>query len=106
MTEKTDGRLAKGAKTQELILATAMQLANLKGYKRVTREDIASRLEMAEGLVSYHFGTMKKLQAAMVERAVESENLKLLGQALADRHPVAMKASEALRRAAALKMAG
>lgn len=106
MTEKTDGRLAKGAKTQELILATAMQLANLKGYKSVTREDIAKRLEVAEGLVSYHFKNMKKLRDAMVTRAVESENLKMLGQALADRHPVAMNASETLRRAAALKMAG
>lgn len=106
MKEKHDGRVAKGTKAKELILATALQLANLKGYKRVTREDIASRLGIAEGLISYHFGTMKKLQHAMVERAVEGENLKLLGQALADRHPLMTKAPEALRRAAALKMAG
>lgn len=106
MTEKTDGRVEKGTKAKELILATALQLANLQGYKGVTREGIARRLGIAEGCISYHFGNMKKLQTAMVERAVEAENLKLVGQALSDRHPVALKAPESLRRAAALKMAG
>jgi AcrR family transcriptional regulator len=91
---------------KDAILAAAMQIANLKGYKRVTRSDIATRAEIATGSVSYHYGSMKKLQAAMVERAVETENLKMLGQALSDRHPVALKAPESLRRAAAILLAG
>lgn len=91
---------------KDKILATAMQLANLKGYKRVTRNDIADRAEVATGSVSYHFKSMKKLQNAMVERAIETENLKVLGQALADRHPLALKAPEALRVRAARQLAG
>lgn len=83
-----------------------MQLANLKGFKRVTRNDIADRAEIATGSVSYHYGDMKKLQAAMVARAIETENLKILAQALAERHPLAMKAPEALRIRAARQLAG
>lgn len=90
---------------REAILSAAMQLANLKGYKRVTRADIAKRADVATGSVSYHFGSMRKLQDAMVERAIEAKNLKLLGQALSNRHPLALKAPDALRKAAALQLA-
>lgn len=90
---------------KDAILSAAMQLANLKGFKKVTRSDIAARAEVAPSLVSYYFKTMKKLRHAMVERAVESQNLKVLAQALAERHPVATKAPDALRRAAALQLA-
>ena len=90
---------------KDKILGAAMQLANLKGFKKVTRQDIASRAKVAAGSVSYHFKSMKKLQAAMVERAVETENLRILGQALAERHPAAAKAPEVLRRAAAMAIA-
>lgn len=90
---------------KDKILAAAMQLANLKGYKNVTRDDIASRADVAAGSVSYHFGDMRKLQAAMVERAVLTQNLKVVAQAMADRHPVALKAPEDLRKRAALLLA-
>jgi AcrR family transcriptional regulator len=82
---------------KETILATAMQLANLKGFGNVTRNDIANRAEVAAGSVSYHYKSMKKLEAAMVSRAIETENLKILGQAIARKHPLALKAPEALR---------
>lgn len=91
---------------REAILSAAMQLANLKGYKRVTRGEIAKRAGVAAGSVSYHFKSMPQLRTAMVERAVEAKNLKLLGQALADRHPAATKAPEALRTAAAAQLVG
>jgi len=89
-----------------VILSAAMQVANLKGFGNVTRNDIADRAEIATGSVSYHYKSMKKLEAAMVARAVETENLKLLGQALAKRHPLALKAPEALRVRAARALAG
>lgn len=90
---------------REAILSAAMQLANLKGYKRLTRNDIATRAGVAAGSVSYHFKNMALMRTAMVERAVETSNLRLLGQALADRHPVAMRAPQELRTAAATQLA-
>lgn len=89
---------------KDKILNTAMQLANLTGFLNVTRDGIADRAEIATGSVSYHYKDMKKLRAAMVARAIETENLKILGQALAARHPLALKAPEALRVRAARQM--
>lgn len=87
------------------ILATAMQLANLHGFGNVTRNMIADRAEIATGSVSYHFKNMRKLEAAMVERAIESQNLKILGQAISAKHPLATKAPEGLRQRAVLALA-
>lgn len=87
------------------ILGTAMQLANLHGFGNVTRNMIADKAEIATGSVSYHFKSMRKLEAAMVERAVETRNLKVLGQAIGRKHPVAMKAPDELRQAAVLAIA-
>lgn len=90
---------------QAKILSTAMQLANLHGFGNVTRNMIADRAEVATGTVSYHFKGMRKLEAAMVERAIETENLKILGQAISKRHPLATKAPAELQRAAVLSLA-
>lgn len=86
------------------ILSAAMQVANLQRYNKVSREDIAKRAGVAESLVSYYFKSMKKLRDAMVERAVETDNLKLIGQALADKHPIAKRATKAVREAAVLEL--
>lgn len=91
---------------QTMILSTAMQLANLHGFGKVTRNMIADRAEIATGSVSYHFKSMRKLQAAMVTRSIETENLKVLGQAIAAKHPLALKAADALRKRAMLAVAG
>lgn len=87
------------------LLGVAMQLANLHGFGRVTRNMIADRAEVATGTVSYHFKGMRKLEAAMVERAIETENLRILGQAISAKHPLAHKASDALKQRAVLALA-
>lgn len=83
-----------------------MQLANLHGFGKVTRNMIADRAEIATGSVSYHFKDMRKLAAAMVTRSIETENLKVLGQAIAAKHPLALKAPDELRKRAVLAVAG
>lgn len=87
------------------LLGVAMQLANLHGFGRVTRNMIADRAEVATGTVSYHFKGMRRLEAAMVERAIETENLRVLGQAICAKHPLATKAPEQLQRRAVLALA-
>lgn len=83
-----------------------MQLANLTNYRRVTRAQIAKRAGVATGSVSYHFKSMKKLQDAIVGRAVEGKVLKVVAQALANRHPLAVKAPEVIRKAAVALLVG
>lgn len=89
-----------------MILSTAMQLANLHGFGRVTRNMIADRAEIATGSVSYHWKDMKKLERAMVERAIETRNLKVLGQAIAAKHPATKDVDSELKRDAVLCVAG
>lgn len=83
-----------------------MQLANLHGFGRVTRDHIADRMEIATGSVSYHWKGMRKLNAAMVERAIETRNLKVLGQAICAKHPLALKAPDDMRKDAMLAVGG
>jgi AcrR family transcriptional regulator len=86
---------------KELILSTALRLAAKKGFRDVTRQDIATAAKVATGSVSYHFDTMRKLQAAMVAQAIADSNLLVFAQALAAQHPLALKASPELKKAAA-----
>jgi AcrR family transcriptional regulator len=91
---------------KEQILATAMKLAGRKGFRNVTRDDIAADQEIATGSVSYHFGTMRKLQAAMVTESIEKENVTVFTQALVGRHPLALAAPQRLKDLAARALRG
>lgn len=86
------------------ILSAAMQLANLCGFSNVTRDGVAAKADVACGSVTYYFKGMKKLRNAMVERAIATENLLVLGQAIAANHPGALAAPEGLRRRALLSL--
>ena len=91
---------------KDQILNAAMQIANLQGFGNVTRNAIADRLECSTGSVSYHYSPFPRaLEKAMVERAIETKNLKMLGQALAKKNGTAMKAPEELKRKALLSLA-
>ncbi len=82
---------------KDRILGAAMQLANLQGFTGVTRDGVANKANCACGSVTYYFKDMRRLRAAMVERAIETENLAVLAQAIAAGHSLATKAPEALR---------
>ena len=77
---------------KEKILAKAVQLAGRKGYRNVTRQDVATALGIAAGSVSYHFKDLRKLQAAVIQYAVDTHNLPVVGQGLAEKHPRALAA--------------
>lgn len=83
------------------ILAVAMKLAETKGYQNLTRNEIAGVAEVATGSVTYHFKSMRKLQAAVVTEAIKTENLAIVSQAVVARHPLALKCSQALKDAVA-----
>jgi AcrR family transcriptional regulator len=85
---------------KDKILATAVKIAETEGFRNVTRDAVANRMEVAAGSVSYHFKTMKNLQREVVKAAIESENLAIIAQALLEKHPLtAILADELKRRA-------
>ena len=82
----------KGAYMKDLILTHALKLCAAKGFRNVTRDNIAASAGVATGSVSYHLGDTRKLRAAIVAHAIEQKDLTVIAQAYADQHPLAVKA--------------
>ena len=91
---------------RETLLDAALRLAEEHGYYHVTREQIADATGSSPGNISRIFGTMPELKRAIVSAAIVRENLPILAQALVMKHPKAMRAPEALRRAAVATIGG
>lgn len=64
-----------------------MILAEQHGFSRFTRDALIERAGCSMGLVNHYFGTMHKLQRAVVGEAIRTENLVILRQALVEKHP-------------------
>ena len=90
---------------REQLLTIAAALAETQGFDRVTREQIAALAGCSGGLISRYWSA-SGLQTALVEHAVATRSLIILGQALAARHPLALAAPLDLRRAAAAALVG
>jgi len=91
---------------REILLEAAIKLAEEHGYLHVTRKQIADATGSSPTNVSVIFGTMPELKRAIVSAAIARGNLPILAQALVMKHPKAMRAPEALRRAAAATIGG
>ena len=91
----------KSAVRIEEIIAAGLVLAETKGYQQVTRADLAQAIEVSEGTISQHFGTMARFRRSLMRAAVHKRNLVVIAQGLAARDGEALKASDHLRDAAA-----
>ena len=91
---------------KQAILDAAVSIASRKGFPYVTRIAVAQRAKCAEGTVSYHFKTMKRLHNAVVVHAIEQEHLGILAKALADGHNCAKAAPQSLKDRAAKLITG
>jgi AcrR family transcriptional regulator len=84
-------------KLKDSILFYAVQRARHTGLMQFTREQVAKVAGCSEANVSYHFGTMEKLRAAVVDYAIEHETIEVLAQARALRHSSLGRMSAELR---------
>jgi AcrR family transcriptional regulator len=82
---------------KDKILDAAFTLACEGGYRALRRDMIAERAGVAGGTVNLHYGKMDDLKAAIMKRAIESEQLDILAAGMAECDPVAMKAPKPLR---------
>lgn len=78
----------------------AIELARVRGYEHVYRRRLAKRCKCAESLVSYHYSSMSKLRDAIIAHAIETEDLQIIAQGFASRHPLVLRAPEELKRRA------
>lgn len=95
----TRTRLAPEDRKRQIV-AAAVRLAAKKGFAGVTREAIADAAHVSVGLVSHYCGGMDGLRKAVVDEAIRTQNVKLLGQALLVQDPAARRAPPDLRRQA------
>lgn len=65
------GRYAKTAETREKILSAAWEVAEERGFHKVSLSEVASRAEVAVGNVSYHFGSREALVRALMRSVAE-----------------------------------
>lgn len=95
MTRNLDPKVRKAD-----LLEVALRLARKHGYLKITRAQVAEAAQLAEGTVSYHFGTMQQLRVDVMRHAVKQRDAVVVMQGLAckDRH--ATKADFDLQRAA------
>jgi len=82
------------------ILHAAVTMARTHGWLNMTREHVARQAGVSEGLVSRYLGTMGSVRKAVMREAIRLEHPEIVAQGLAINDAVALKAPEALRRAA------
>lgn len=87
---------------KDKIFAAAYEMAARIGVAAVSRNAIADKVGCSTGAVSFHHGEMRKVHTAIVKRAIEDENLPVLGHAIAERHHAVQgeKITDALRKRA------
>lgn len=73
---------------KQKMMQVATALAERIGVKAVSRNMIADKAECAMSAVSYHYGDVKHIHRAVVQAAIDNKNLKVLGHAIAERHPL------------------
>lgn len=82
------------------ILAAAIEEAKAEGYQWITRDRVAARAGLSNGMVNRHFSTMVQLKRAVMREAVRLEILPLVAQGLADGNQHAKAAPERVKLAA------
>ncbi len=85
---------------KQSILKAGTELAERQGLAATTRDDIAARVPCSGGSVSFHYGDAKHIRRAIVEAAMTNRNLRVLGWAVAERHPSVSKLDADLQAAA------
>lgn len=83
--------------SKEHILEVAYTMAQRDGFGTLTRDGVAAEAGVAMGSVNHHWVKMSALREAVMQRAVEEENLELIGQGMALGDNIAKSAPLELR---------
>lgn len=75
----------------EQILVSAVKVAAKVGLMSLTRDQVAAESGISAALVTRYFTSMEGLRDAIVQRAVDTANYRILAEALAYRHKSATK---------------
>ncbi len=87
-------KLAKDRR--EEILAVAVRLSALAGYRNVTRNQIAEVVGLTPQAIQHHIGTVANMRRDIMRKAIADENLTVIAQGMANKDEHALKAPDDL----------
>lgn len=90
---------------KEQILDAALDVARVRNYTSITREEIADRAGVSVGLVTKYFSTMPQLKRDVMRAAIRVEALAIIAHGVAIRDPHALKAPADLQQRAVASLA-
>lgn len=90
--------------TRSMLLGYALHIAQLHGYTKITRKQLAHTAGVSEGQVSNVFGSMKQLRIAIIQAAIERDNLTIIAQGIAAGDKCTSKLPVTLKRRALEQM--
>lgn len=82
---------------RDQILTAAVQAAIMVPYYDLRREDIAACAGVSPSSINVHFLTMHGLRQALLQRAIETENVSVLKRAIGRNEPLVEKMPKALK---------
>lgn len=95
----------RGKARYDAVLAAGLTEARDVGFQWITRDAVAKLAKVVPASVSHAFGDMIGLKRAVLREAIRIEDLTIIAQGLAERHPIVMEeASTELRERAARSM--
>lgn len=85
-------------KRKEAIISRATELAEEKGYKNYSSLDLAKACNLrGHSLIFHHFTNMDQVREEVMKKAITDENIKILGQGIANDDKVAQSAPDRLK---------
>lgn len=78
--------------SKDNILEVAYTMAQRDGFGSLTRDGVAAEAGVAMGTINHHWIKMSALREAVMQRAVEEENLELIAQGIALGNTIAKSA--------------
>lgn len=88
------------------LLEVACDIACTEGYSTLTLMKVAKAAGVVHPLVLHHFKTVEGMRTRLMRYAVDNQIMPIIAQGLAHRDPIALSASEDLKRTALKTLKG
>ena len=88
------------------ILSAAVSLAQVSGYRALTREQVAAAAGVSPGAITFYFYHMDLLRSEVVTEAVRQGLSAIVAEGIVSGEPAALNAPEPVRFKAALSLVG
>lgn len=83
--------------SRDIILLKATMMAESDGIRGIITTSLSAMCEIPHSSFYYHFGSIDGLREEVVRKAIDDENLKVIGKALSEGHPLVQSLDRELK---------